>query len=169
MMESTATSNFDPPNFRTVLPLPFLLEGFGKTLAALYAPSAFYNRGYRSLAYWKTRKPQKPPEIPLLVTLGITIRSIVHQGILSSYRKAYWKFLVRLVARWSLNPAKLSLGFAILLSGHHFIPYARTLVAQLEAELGKLRAEEATATEPGRKNRQGASEAAREKAEVLAF
>src|SRR5215471_18742235 len=88
MMDSTATSNCDPPNFRTVLPLPFLLEGFRKTLAALYVPSAFYNRGYRSLAHWKARKPQKPPEIPFLAMLGIMIRSIVHQGILSSYRKA---------------------------------------------------------------------------------
>ena len=168
MMESTATSNFDPPNFRTVLPLPFLLEGFRKTLAALYAPSAFYDRGYRSLVHWKARKPQKPPEIPLLVTLGILIRSVVHQGILSSYRKAYWKFLVRLVARWSLNPPKFSLGFAILLSGHHFIRYARTLVAQLEAELGKLHAKEATAAEPRCKNRRALSEAGSDTAEVLA-
>jgi len=75
--------------------------------------------------------------------LGIMIRSIVHQGILSSYRKAYWKFLVRLVVHWSLNPPKFSLGFAILLSGHHFICYARTLVAQLESELDKLRIEKA--------------------------
>jgi hypothetical protein len=168
IMESTATSNFDPPNFRTVLPLPFLLEGFRQILAALYAPSAFYDRGYRSLVYWKNHEPQKPPEIPFLVTLGILVRSIVHQGILSSYRKAYWKFLVRLLARWSLNPAKLSMGFAILLSGHHFIPYARTLVAQLEVELGKLRAKEATESEPGRKNRPAVSEASHDTAEVLA-
>ena len=168
IMESTATSNFDPPNFRTVLPLPFLLEGFRKTIAALYAPSGFYDRGYRSLVHWEARKPQKPPEIPLSVMLGIMIRSIIHQGILSSYRRAYWKFLLRLLARWSFNPPKLSLGFAILLSGHHFIPYARTLVARLEAELAKLRVEEATATGAGCKNRRALSEAASDTAEVFA-
>jgi hypothetical protein len=134
-MESTTTSNFDPPNFRTLLPLPVLLEGFRKILVSLYAPSAFYNRAYRSLLHWKARKPQKPPEISLLPMLGIVARSIVHQGILSSYRKAYWKFLLRLLARWSLNPPKFSLGFAILLSGHHFIRYAKKVVAQLETEL----------------------------------
>ncbi len=139
LMESTATSNFDPPNFRTLLPLPVLLEGYRGILVSLYAPSAFYDRCYRSLLQWKARKPQKPPEIPLLPMLGIVFRSIVHQGILSSYRKAYWKFLLRLVARWSLNPPKFSLGFAILLSGHHFIRYARNLVAQLESELDKSR------------------------------
>ena len=67
------------------------------------------------------------------------VRSIVHQGILSSYRTAYWKFLLRLLARWSLNPPKFSLGFAILLSGHHFIRYARNVVVQLDSELDKLR------------------------------
>ncbi len=139
LMDSTATSNFDPPNFRTLLPLPVLLEGFRKILVSLYAPSAFYDRCYRSLLHWKARKPQKPPEIPLLPMLGIVVRSIVHQGILSSYRKAYWKFLWRLVTRWLLNPAKFSLGFGMLLSGHHFICYARKLVVQLESELGKSR------------------------------
>lgn len=144
LMESTATSNFDPPNFRTLLPLPVLVEGYRNLLVSLYNPSAFYNRAYRSLLYWNARKSQKPPEIPLLVTLGIIVRSIVHQGILSSYRKAYWKFLLRLLVRWPLNPPKFSLGFAMLLSGHHFIRYAKNLVVQLDAELGKLRTEEAT-------------------------
>jgi radical SAM superfamily enzyme YgiQ (UPF0313 family) len=139
LMESTATSNFDPSNFRTLLPLPVLLEGYRGILASLYAPAAFYDRCYRSLLQWKARKPQKPPEIPLWPMLGIVFRSIVHQGILSSYRKAYWKFLLRLVARWSLNPPKFSLGFAMLLSGHHFIRYARNLVVQLEADLDKSR------------------------------
>jgi radical SAM superfamily enzyme YgiQ (UPF0313 family) len=143
IMETTATSNFDPPNFTTVLPLRFLLEGFRKTLSALYDPSAFYNRGYRSLTQWQAREPQKPPKIRLLTLLGIMIRSMVRQGILSSYRKAYWTFLIRLLARWSFDPRKLSMGFAILLSGHHFIGYARSLVVQLELELGKHAADKA--------------------------
>jgi len=141
LMESTATSNFDPPNFRTLLPLPVLLEGFRAILISLYSASAFYDRCYRSLLYWKARKPQKPPKIPLWPLLGIVVRSIVHQGILSSYRRAYWKFLLRLVARWLLNPAKFSLGFAMLLSGHHFIRYASSVVGQLESELNKFRIE----------------------------
>ncbi|MGH9433311.1 MAG: DUF4070 domain-containing protein, partial [Terriglobia bacterium] len=141
LMESTATSNFDPPNFRTLLPLPVLLEGYRGILASLYAPSAFFDRCYRSLLQWKARPPQKPPEIPLWPMLGILVRSMVHQGILSSYRKAYWKFLFRLVAHWPLDPPKFSLGFAMLLSGHHFIRYARSVVGQLEAELDKCRVE----------------------------
>jgi radical SAM superfamily enzyme YgiQ (UPF0313 family) len=144
LMESTATSNFDPPNFRTVLPLPVLLEGFRVILASLYSASAFYDRCYRSLLHWKARKPQKPPEIPLRPLLGILVRSIVHQGILSSYRRAYWKFLFRLLAHWLFDPRKFSLGFAMLLSGHHFIRYASSVVGQLESELNKFRMERET-------------------------
>jgi len=144
LMESTATSNFDPPNFRTLLPLPVLLEGFRAILASLYGASAFYDRCYRSLLHWKARKPQKPPEIPLWALLGILIRSIVHQGILSSYRRAYWKFLFRLLARWLFDRPKFSLGFAMLLSGHHFIRYASSVVGQLESELNKFRMEKET-------------------------
>jgi hypothetical protein len=78
-MDTTATSNFDPPNLRTLLPLPVLLEGYRRMLVSLYGPGAFYDRCYRSLLHWKPRKPQKPPEIPLLTVLGIAFRSIVHQ------------------------------------------------------------------------------------------
>ena len=144
LMESTATSNFDPPNFRTLLPLPVLLEGYRRMIVSLYAPGAFYRRCYRSLLQWKARKPQKPPEIPLLTALGIVFRSIVHQGVFSSYRRAYWSFLLRLVARWAFNPCRLSMGFAMLLSGHHFIHYAGKLAVQLDAELYKSRIQRRT-------------------------
>ncbi|HET7212998.1 MAG TPA: radical SAM protein [Terriglobia bacterium] len=137
LLDTTATSNFDPPNFKTLIPLPVLLKGFKETLSSLYAPSAFYDRCYRSLRQWKAREPQKSPEIPLGPMLGILVRSIVRQGLLSNYRGAYWRFLVRLIGRWLFVPRKLSFGFAMLLSGHHFIPYARRVTGQLEIELDK--------------------------------
>jgi len=137
LMDTTATSNFDPPNFKTVLPLPVLLKGFKEVLSSLYAPSAYYNRCYRSLVQWKAREPQKAPAIPLRPILGVFARSIVRQGFLSNYRGAYWKFLFQLLGHWLRDPRKLSLGFAMLLSGHHFIPYARRVEHQLEAELGR--------------------------------
>ncbi len=145
LMDTTATSNFDPPNFKTLLPLPVLLKGFRETLSSLYAPSAFYDRCYRSLLQWKAREPQRAPAIPLWPMLGILVRSIVHQGLFSNYRGAYWKFLFRLLMHWLFVPRKLSLGFAMLLSGHHFIPYARRVEEQLEIELDKCRAQQGTA------------------------
>ncbi len=145
LMDTTATSNFDPPNFKTLLPLPVLLKGFQEILSSLYSPSAFYDRCYRSLLQWKAREPQRAPAIPLLPTLGILLRSIVHQGFLSNYRGAYWRFVLRLLGRWLLNPRKLSFGFALLLSGHHFIPYARRVESQLEIELDRCTIEQETA------------------------
>jgi radical SAM superfamily enzyme YgiQ (UPF0313 family) len=144
LMDTTATSNFDPPNFKTLLPLPVLLKGYREVLSSLYSPSAFYDRCYRSLLQWKARKPQKAPTIPLGPMLGILVRSIVHQGLSSNYRGAYWKFLFQLLSRWLLNPRKLSLGFAMLLSGHHFIPYARRVTGQLEIELDRYKTEKNT-------------------------
>ena len=142
LLHTQATSNFDPPNFKTLIPLPVLLKGFKETLSSLYAPSAFYDRCYRSLRQWKARAPQKSPEIPFRPMLGILVRSIVRQGLLSNYRGAYWKFLLQLIGRWLLNPRKLGLGFAMLLSGHHFIPYARRVADQLEIELDKCTIEQ---------------------------
>lgn len=144
LLDTTATSNFDPPNFKTVLPLPVLLRGFQETLSSLYAPSAFYDRCYRSLLQWKAREPQKAPEIPLWPMLGIFVRSTVRQGLLSNYRGAYWKFLFRLLRHWLFDPPKLSLGFAMLLSGHHFIRYARSVAGQLEIALDKCTIEQET-------------------------
>jgi len=138
IMDTTATSNFDPPNFKTLLPLPVLLQGYRRVLSSLYEPSTFYERCYRSLVYWKARKPQKAPDIPLWPLICIVARSIVHQGILASYRKAYWKFLLRLIRRWVFAQATFSMGFAMLLSGHHFIRYTKKVVAGIDRELARL-------------------------------
>lgn len=138
--EDIATTNFDPPNFRTLLPLPVLLHGLRKILVSLYSPSAFYNRALRSLVQWETREQQKATPYPLSLTLGILVRSMFRQGILSSYRRAYWKFLFQILGRWSRNPVKLTMGITLLLSGHHFIRYANAVAAELEDQCRKVAA-----------------------------
>jgi radical SAM superfamily enzyme YgiQ (UPF0313 family) len=138
LLAETTGNNFDRPNFRTLLPFPGLLQGFRQTLLSLYSPSAFYNRGCRSLVQWQTREEQKATPHPFSLMLSVLVRSIFHQGILSSYRRQYWKFLLRILTRWSRNPPKLSMGITILLSGHHFIKYAQDVAAELEAECRKL-------------------------------
>jgi radical SAM superfamily enzyme YgiQ (UPF0313 family) len=64
--QGAVTSNFAPPNFRTALPLPVLLEGVRRTLLSIYSPSSFYERAFRSLLQWRlanTRGPRdtRPP------------------------------------------------------------------------------------------------------------
>jgi len=58
---------------------------------------------------------------------------------MGTYRRAYWKFLGRLIAHCSFDSRKFSMGFAMLLSGHHFIHYVSKLAAQLDCELEKAR------------------------------
>jgi hypothetical protein len=70
-------------------------------------------------------------------------KSVWKQGILSSYRLAYWRFLFLLVWRWSREPAKLWMGFTVLFSAHHFVIYAHQVADELERECRALEATEA--------------------------
>lgn len=133
--DTTSTSNFDPPNFKTIMPLPVLLKGFRDTLNRLYSAECFYNRAYRSLLTWKSSRPQKATRHGFRYSFEVVLRSIALQGIVSSYRKAYWRFLLRLLSRWAFDPPKLWLGFTLLLSAHHFIRYSKGVVAGLESAL----------------------------------
>ena len=139
--ESEATSNFDAPNFRTILPLSVLLQGMSELLGYLYSPSALYRRAYGSLLHWKPREPQCLKLYPLPQTLGILFRSVWRQGVVSNYRRAYWSFAIQLLVRWSGNPVKLFTGLLLLLSGNHFIPYARLVVRHMAEEISKLEVE----------------------------
>ena len=72
--------------------------------------------------------------------------SMWKQGILSHYRLAYWRFLFLLIWRWSREPAKMWLGFTVLLSAHHFVIYAHQVADELERECKALEAAEAPST-----------------------
>jgi radical SAM superfamily enzyme YgiQ (UPF0313 family) len=127
-------SNFDPPNFRTVLPLPDLLDGTKRMLLTLYDPGRFYERVLDSLDRWQLQPEQRASAIPLLYLLRALLKSLWKQGVLSDYRGAYWGYMRRLMLRWGLHPQKRRLGFELALSGHHFIRYARKVAESLETE-----------------------------------
>jgi len=127
-------SNFDPPNFRTVLPLPELLDGTKRMLLALYDPRRFYERVLDSLDRWQLQPEQRASGISLLYLWRTLLKSFWKQGVLSSYRGAYWRYMRRLMLRWGLHPQKRRLGFELALSGHHFISYARKVAESLETE-----------------------------------
>jgi len=133
--DSAAVSNFNPPNFRTLLPLPDLLRGLRRTLLKIYEPDRFYARGLRSLYYWKIREGQCAPSFPLHYRMKAVVASLWRQGVRSSYRRAYWRFLISFVIQWRADPQKLWLGFVILISAHHFVSYAREVAAELDAEI----------------------------------
>lgn len=133
---SVNSSDSTVSNFRTVIPPAVLVRGFQKTIASIYEPTKFYERAWRSVQDWQTKDCQRPARQPAWGSLiRIALRSIWHQGVCSSYRGAYWKYFFQLISRYLGNRAKLWLGFTILISGHHFIPYAQEVVRQLDPEL----------------------------------
>src|ERR1700736_1378950 len=68
-------SNFDPPNFRTALPLPELLDGTKRMLLALYDPRRFYQRVLDSLERWQLQQEQKASAISLRYVLRVLLKS----------------------------------------------------------------------------------------------
>jgi radical SAM superfamily enzyme YgiQ (UPF0313 family) len=134
IQSSLEFSNFSPPNFRTVLPLPELLGGLKRMLLTLYDPRRFYGRVLDSLERWHARPEQRAPALSFLYRLRVIFKSVWRQGVLSGYRRAYWHFLGRLMLRWGLDLRKRQLGFELALSGHHFINYARQVAETLESE-----------------------------------
>jgi radical SAM superfamily enzyme YgiQ (UPF0313 family) len=140
MLESRgSSSDGTPPNFRTMMDPAILLRGFAKTVASIYEPSKFYQRAWRSLQNWKTQPCHHAAQQPTAAAIvKILARSVWHQGIWSSYRKSYWGFLVRMFGRYALNRPKIWLACTILISGHHFIPYAAEVAEKIEGEMRRL-------------------------------
>jgi radical SAM superfamily enzyme YgiQ (UPF0313 family) len=134
---SQATSNFSVPNFRTVLAPQVLLRGLSGLLAGLYEAEPFFERAFRSLEVWQPRG-QRPPSLPWSYNLRVLFASMWRQGVLSSYRRAYWRFLRRMVWNWSSQPAKMWLGFMVLLSAHHFVIYSSRVAEEMERECRSL-------------------------------
>jgi radical SAM superfamily enzyme YgiQ (UPF0313 family) len=147
ILESTATSNFSPPDFRTVMPLADLLGGMRRLLLEIYPPERFYERAWRSLAGWRPRKAQHAPPVGILYQIQVVLRSLWIQGVRAPYRAVYWRFLARLLARWSGDRRKLWLGFVVLMSGHHFISYAAETAAELSSAIPDSPAEVGRAPE----------------------
>ena len=131
--DSDATTNFSMPNFHTRLLLPVLLDGMARLLLRLYDPPAFFDRALRSLVAWHPRPTQRFPRLPVIYTLRLLAFSIWKQGIRSSYRRCYWRFLASAVRLWRNEPVKLRMAILVLLSGHHFPRYARLVADELTA------------------------------------
>jgi len=134
-----SSSDGTPPNFRTRMEPEVLLRGFGSTVAAIYDPERFYARAWRSLESWQSKRCQHPAQQPTALAIArILARSFWLQGVRSSYRKAYWKYFFKVLTRFGLNRAKRWMGVIILISGHHFIPYAGELALKVERELERV-------------------------------
>jgi hypothetical protein len=116
-----------------------LLRGLARTLTSIYEPKAFYERAWRSMQCWKIKKNQRAARQPgAAAILAIVARSIWRQGIRSSYKGVYWKYALRIVSHYALNPPKIWMAATIMISGHHFIPYSREVVRSIEREVQRV-------------------------------
>jgi hypothetical protein len=128
--------NFKPPNFRTAMPLDALLAGGRRMLQTIYEPATYFDRALRSLDEWQPSPHQHPPPSQTRAALRRTIvQSIVRQGLRSTYRREYWKYLFQIVKRWRHHPLKRWQGFVMLISAHHFLLYARDVIGELDEQL----------------------------------
>jgi radical SAM superfamily enzyme YgiQ (UPF0313 family) len=147
--DSQATSNFSPPNFKTVMPLPTLLRGLSGLLADLYTPDAYFARALRSLESWKPKATQVPPAMPLKYNLRVFSSSMWHQGVRSSYKLAYWRFLGTMIRKYARDDAKFWLSFMVLLSANHFVKYSKEVADELADHCNNLPPETALTSELG--------------------
>jgi hypothetical protein len=70
----------------------------------------------------------------MIYNLRCLFASMWLQGMRSSYRGSYWKFLYKMVSSFWRSPAKLWLGFTMLLSAHHFVLYSKEVIDHLQSE-----------------------------------
>ena len=148
--DSEATTNFSPPNFEPVLPVPVLLRGLSTLLSGLYEAKPFFRRALRSLEVWQPKPTQVPPNLPMSYNLRVLAGSVWGQGIRSSYKREYWAFLYQLLRRFHNEPAKIWLGFMVLMSANHFLIYSREIAEDLERECLAIEARERISPRPPR-------------------
>lgn len=118
MREEGSGDNLMRPNFQTCMGDQQLLSGYTDLMDRLYQPQAFFNRGMRMLELapagrWRFRRPR-------VDAYACLARSLWHQGLRSTYRRAYWHYLWQVITHvpWHFDRA---MGLAI--QGEHMIRY----------------------------------------------
>jgi hypothetical protein len=74
----------------------------------------------------------------MVYNLRVMLASIWRQGFRSSYRLAYWRFLLLAIRTWYKQPAKLWLGIMVLLAANHFVKYSKEVSTELSQHCDDL-------------------------------
>ncbi len=107
------------PNFRTRLPEEELVQGYARLLERLYTPRAYFDRALFNLDLQRSAR-RSPYRRPLSWGLRILARSFWKQGVRAAYRREYWRFLFKAVAR---TPRQFARAVALAVVGEHMIRY----------------------------------------------
>lgn len=121
----TYVSDGDHFKLTNVIPLKLtqleLVRGYRWVLERLYAPGAYFSRARRALEEWH-------PGVVRTTTwreLKVVPKSFVLQGMVASYRREYWRFMVWVKLH---RPKALPRAFAMAVSYAHFYYYTRRVV-----------------------------------------
>jgi len=107
------------PNFDTRMPEQELVEGYGRLLASLYEPPAYFARALRAISLQR-HLPAPRYRRSLEYSLRVLFRSIWRQGLRGRYRGVYWRFLLRAAL---IAPHRFPRAFALAVHGEHMIRY----------------------------------------------
>jgi radical SAM superfamily enzyme YgiQ (UPF0313 family) len=137
MLERSSGETFGRANFRTKMDEVELLESYRRLLAAVYEPAAYFERVNRVLEL----RPRGDSHfaLPWFYALRCVVFSMLFQGMLGRYRRAYWRFLGRAIWR---TPRRLARAFSLAISGEHMIRYtAEDVLPRLQLAIDQVRAE----------------------------
>ncbi len=100
-------------NFIPKMDAQQLLEGYRRILQTIYNPKEYFERvsAFLSQLGAAARAPIVPSDVMAV------LRSLWRQGLLSSYRKEYWKFLAETLLR---HRQHLDKAITLAIMGHHF-------------------------------------------------
>jgi len=107
------------PNFDTRMPEATLVEGYGRLLASLYEPRAYFARALQAISLQRDLPPPRYRR-SLRYSLRVLFQSIWRQGVKGRYRGEYWRFLLRAAL---IAPQRFARAFALAVHGEHMIRY----------------------------------------------
>jgi radical SAM superfamily enzyme YgiQ (UPF0313 family) len=126
--------NFGCTNFKTRMPAGVLLDSYGKLLADLYTPNAYFARCLRVLELWPLKRASRF-RFSFSYALVTFARIIWRVGVRAPYRNAFWRFMGK--AMWR-TPSLLVRAISQVVNGEHVI---RFTTEDVMARMAQTRAE----------------------------
>jgi hypothetical protein len=145
LLERSNGETFGRPNFKTKRPESVLLGTYRDALAAIYQPERYFERCLRALQLRPDSTARSSQ--PWSYGLRCLARSLWRQGLTGKYRRAYWRFMGKVLRH---TPQRFARALSLAIAGEHMIRYTHEVVLPRLAEaITETRVQEiASATKP---------------------